>query len=73
MNAIEGARRMGHIANIMVIGSLFFLVLWFRLSVFLFVGGWALYGAAHIIDGFARTEDDPPAPSDRNPFSISPR
>lgn len=73
MNMIEGARRMGHISNIMVVGSLFFIVLWFRLSVILFVGGWALYGAAHIIDGFSRTEDDQPAPTNRDPFSISPR
>jgi len=62
MAAMQGAKRMGQVANIPITGSLFTLVFALRLSVALFLGGWFLYGAALIIDGFAR----PDTPDERD-------
>jgi hypothetical protein len=49
----EGARRMGVVANLTLLLSLVLVVFWWRLSAGLFVTAWAVYGAAHVIDGFA--------------------
>ena len=53
MNVLEGTRRMGHLANIMLTLSLVTLLLSFSLSVGLFVGGWLVYGLAYVMAGFA--------------------
>ena len=53
MAAIEGARRMGHVANIMLSLSLVTFILSFKLSLALFVGGWLVFALAWVIDGMA--------------------
>jgi len=56
-----GAKRMGHVANIMLTLSLVTLLLSFKLSLALFAGGWLVYGAAYILDGFAQPDSATPA------------
>jgi len=53
MGIREGARRMGVVANLTLLLSLLLVVVWWKLSAGLFVTAWAVYGAAHVIDGFA--------------------
>jgi hypothetical protein len=60
MAAREGAKRMGQAANIMLTLSLLTILLPFRLSLALFIGGWLVYGAARIIDGFTQSEHTSP-------------
>ena len=55
----EGARRMGVVANWILILSLALLIAWWKLSAILFVTAWIVYGAAHVIDGFAQPADRP--------------
>lgn len=60
---------MGHVANILLGLSLVAFVFWSSLSVGLFVGGWLVYGAAWIIDGFAHKPTADLSPGTRNPIA----
>ena len=57
MNIHEGTRRMGHLANIMLTLSLVTLMVSFKFSLALFVGGWLVYGLAHVLEGFGSTPE----------------
>lgn len=54
MNTRELARRIAVAGNVLVMGSLFFALIWWRISVYLFVAGWVVFGVAWLIDGAVR-------------------
>ena len=53
MNLHEVARRMAVVANVLITLSLFLSVLFWHLSLALFVACWVLYGLAWIVEGGA--------------------
>jgi hypothetical protein len=61
MAAKLGAKRLGQAANIMITISLFTILISFPLSLVLFIGGWLVFAAARVIDGFAEPADATPS------------
>ena len=54
MNTRELARRIAVVGNVLVTASLFFVLIWWRISLYLFVAGWAVFGVAWLLVGAVR-------------------
>lgn len=53
MNTTEMARRVGSAARVLVAASLFFVLVWWKISLVLFGAGWVVLAAAWLMDGAA--------------------
>ncbi len=51
MSLKETARRIAAVGNVLVTASLFFVLIWWRLSLTLFLAGWVVFGIAWLMDG----------------------
>lgn len=51
MNAKELAQWLAVVSKALVAASLFFVLIWWRISAYLFVAGWMVFGVAWLIDG----------------------
>lgn len=51
MNWKELARRIAVLGNVLMTASLFFVLIWWRVSASLFAAGWVVFGVAWLMDG----------------------
>jgi hypothetical protein len=51
MNTKELARRLAVLSKMLVAASIFFVLIWWRISAYVFVAGWLVFGVAWLIDG----------------------
>jgi hypothetical protein len=51
MDTKELARRLAVLSKMLVAASIFFVLVWWRISAFLFVTGWIVFGVAWLLDG----------------------
>lgn len=51
MNLKELARRVAAVGNVLVTASVFFVLIWWRVSLYLFLAGWVVFGLAWLMDG----------------------
>lgn len=51
MNTKELARRLAVMSKMLVAASIFFVLIWWRISAYLFVVGWIVFGVAWLLDG----------------------